>query len=201
MQADLSTAHPTSTAIRVCAHCGAAGSTRFCGECGRPYDAASSADPGLLREGVAELLGIEHGILGTLRDQLIRPVKVFTAYLEGNADGYVRPVKLFFLLAGAYMLLLSLVKPITFDLGLLTTQSNTEWARAVTELVARKGITQEVLNERLQSRMNTTAPLVIALSLLPMAALLKAMRRETAGAAQSRRIVSRIPASMRTPTR
>jgi hypothetical protein len=140
-------------------------------------DAAPAAGPGLLRETVAEVLGVEHGLWGTLRDLLVRPVKVFYAYLYGNDDGYVRPLKLFFLLAGAYMLLLSVVRPINVDLGALLQQSP-ELGRRVAELMARRGITQAVLEERMQGRMNTTTPLVIALSLLPMALLLKAMRRD-----------------------
>lgn len=164
-------------AIRICAHCGAAGTTRFCGECGRALDAA--AEPRhLLRETVAEALGVEHGLLGTVRDLLIRPVKVYETYLHGNATGYVRPLKLFFLLAGAYMLLLSLIKPLTFDLDMLLNQPNPEWSRAMAELIERRGITQEILNQRMQSRMNTATPLVIALALLPMAWLLKRMRPE-----------------------
>ena len=164
-------------ALRVCAHCGAAGTTRFCGECGRPLDAVPVSKD-LLRETVAEVLGVEQGLLGTLRDLLVRPVKVFHAYLHGNASGYVRPLKLFFLLAGAYMLLLSLIKPLTFDLDMLLNQPNPEWSRAMAELLERRGITQEILNERMQARMNTATPLVIALALLPMAWLLKRMRPE-----------------------
>lgn len=165
-------------AVHVCAHCGAAGTTRFCGECGRPHDVAAAGPAGFLREGVAEVLGVEHGFLGTIRDLLIRPVKVFEAYLHGNVDGYMRPLKLFFLLAGAYMLLLSVVKPLTFDLDLLLNQPNPEWGRALGELMERRGLTEAVLNERMQARMNTATPLVIALALLPMAWLLKRMRPE-----------------------
>jgi Protein of unknown function (DUF3667) len=165
-------------AVRPCAHCGAAGTTRYCGDCGRPRDAATDAKTGLLRESVAEVLGMEHGLLGTVRDLLIRPVKVFQAYLHGNADGYVRPLKMFFVLAGAYMLLLSLVKPLTFDMQLLLNQSNPDWGKAVADLIQRRGLTQEILNARFEARMNTATPLVIAVALLPMAALLKLMRRE-----------------------
>jgi hypothetical protein len=165
-------------AVHVCAHCGAAGTTRFCGECGRPRAAAPDRPAGLLRESVAEVLGVEHGIVGTIRDLLIRPVKVFEAYLSGNVDGYMRPLKLFFLLAGAYMLLLSVVKPLTFDLDLLLNQPNPDWGRALGAFMQRRGITEAVLNERMQSRMNTATPLVIALALLPMAWLLKRMRPE-----------------------
>jgi Protein of unknown function (DUF3667) len=121
---------------------------------------------------------VEHGLVGTVRDLLIRPVKVFHAYLNGNVDGYVRPLKLFFVLAGAYMLLLSLVKPITFDLDMLLNQRNPEYAKAMAELIERRGITQAILTERMQARMNTATPLIIALALLPMAWLLKRMRPE-----------------------
>lgn len=167
-----------SAAPRTCAHCGAAGTTRFCGECGHALD--SVAVPGLLRETAAEVLGVEHGILGTLRDQLIRPVKVYRAHLEGNAEGYVRPLKLFFLLAGLYMLLLSLVRPFAFDIDELlrgaTASAGPEGAKALAAMLQERGLTQELLNERAQSRMNTATPLLVALALLPMAALLKRMR-------------------------
>jgi hypothetical protein len=172
--------HPAiaTSNVRVCVHCGAAGTTRFCGECGRALEAGPEAKPSLLREGVAEVLGMEHGIWGTVRDLLLRPGKVYDAYLRGNVDGYVRPLKLFFVLAGAYMLLLSLVRPLTFEMDHLLNQSNPEWGKAVADLVQRRGITQQLLNERFQARMNTATPLVIALAMLPMAWLLKAMRRE-----------------------
>ena len=178
----MSTMHAEPTPVagipaRLCTHCGAASSTRFCGECGRPMEVAPAAAPRLLRESVAEVLGVEHGLWGTLRDLLIRPVKVFYAYLDGSADGYVRPLKLFFLLAGAYMLLLSIVRPVSVDLNALLQQSP-ELGRSLVELLARRGITQTVLEERMQGRMNTATPLVIALALLPMALLLKAMRRD-----------------------
>lgn len=171
-----STLSPTAAdapAARACAHCGAASTTRFCGECGRPLHAAAApgAGPGLLRESVAEVLGVEHGLLGTLRDLMLRPLKVFRAYLSGNAEGYSRPLKVFFLLAGVYMLLLSLVHPFSFD-------ADPRLQQAVARLIADRGITEEVLTQRVQSRMNTVTPLVIALALLPMAALLKLMRRE-----------------------
>lgn len=175
MQANPSIA---ATDVRVCAHCGAAGTTRFCGECGRTLDAAPDAKSSLLREGVAEVLGVDHGLWGTVRDLLIRPVKVYDAYLRGNADGYVRPLKLFFVLAGAYMLLLSLVQPLTFDVEHLLRQNDPNVASQLAELVQRRGLTHEMLNERFQARMNTATPLVIALALLPLAWLLRMMRRE-----------------------
>lgn len=165
---------------RTCAHCGASGTTRFCGECGHALE--SVAVPGLLRETAAEVLGVEHGMLGTLRDQLIRPVRVYRAHLEGNADGYVRPIKLFFLLAGLYMLLLSVVRPLNFDISELmrgaTFSAGPEGAHALSELLEKRGLTQDVLNERVQSRMNTATPLAVALTLLPMAFLLRLMRRD-----------------------
>lgn len=173
--------HPPSSTdnsvARPCAHCGAEGTTRFCGECGRPRDAAPAAGAGLLREGVAEVLGVEHGMWGTLRDLLVRPVKVFDAYLRGDADGYVRPLRLFFLLAGVYMLLLSIVRPVTVDLGALS-QVGLDWGHTIAQEIKRRGITPAILAERVEGRMNTFTPLVIALALLPMALLLKTMRRE-----------------------
>jgi hypothetical protein len=140
-------------------------------------DAARAGGPGLLRESVAEVLGVEHGMWGTLRDLLLRPVKVFDAYLHGTADGYVRPLKLFFLLAGVYMLLLSIVRPISFDPGVLL-QQFPELSQKLAAIMAQRGITQAVLEERMQARMNTTTPLAIALALLPMALFLNAMRRD-----------------------
>lgn len=174
--------HPESTvappvadapAARNCVHCGAKSTTRFCGECGRPLDvaAAPGAPSGLLRESVAEMLGVEQGLLGTLRDLMLRPTKVFRAYLSGNREGYSRPFKVFFLLAGVYMLLLSLVHPFSFD-------TDPRLKQAIGELVAKSGVSEEVITQRVRGRMNTLTPLVIALALLPMAALLKTMRRE-----------------------
>ncbi|HEX6040458.1 DUF3667 domain-containing protein [Longimicrobium sp.] len=169
-----------SVVLRTCAHCGARGTTRFCGECGHALE--SVPVPGLLRETAAEVLGVEHGIVGTLRDQLIRPVAVYRAHLEGRAEGYVRPIKLFFLLAGLYMLLLSLVRPIAFEISELmrgaAVGGGAEGARTLAAILERRGLTQELLNERMQSGMNTATPLVVALALLPMAGLLKLMRRE-----------------------
>ncbi len=166
-----------ASGLRTCPACGALNHTRFCGECGRALEAPSTeGTAGLLREGLSEALGVEKGIFQTLRDLLIRPAHVIQAYWSGEPLGYVRPFKLFFLLAGVYILLLSLVQPIEFDIKNLLQQPNPEQNRVIAELLREKGITQAVLNDRFAQRLNTALPLVTALLLLPLAALLRRMQ-------------------------
>jgi hypothetical protein len=162
---------------RTCPDCGAHSHTRFCGECGRALEAPSTeSTAGLLREGLSEALGVEKGVFQTLRDLLIRPVRVIQAYWSGEAMEYVRPFKLYFLLAGTYILLLSFVQPMEFKIDDLMQQPNPEQNRVIAELLREKGITQAVLNDRFAQRLNTVLPLVSALLLLPLAALLRRMQ-------------------------
>ncbi|HST62241.1 MAG TPA: DUF3667 domain-containing protein, partial [Longimicrobium sp.] len=85
--------------LRTCPACGALSSTRFCGECGRALDApaapASEGTSGLLREGLSEVLGVEKGVIQTLRDLLLHPVRVIQAYWSGEGAGYVRPFRIY----------------------------------------------------------------------------------------------------------
>jgi hypothetical protein len=163
--------------VRTCPDCGAPSSTRFCGECGRSVDASAPAGTaGLLREGLSEALGVERGYWTTLRDLLVRPGRVMDAYWSGDAVAYVRPFKLFFLLAGTYILLLSLAQPMKFSLDDLARQMNPEQFRGFTALLAEKHITQEMLNDRFVQRLNTALPLVAALLMIPMAAVLRWMQ-------------------------
>lgn len=163
---------------RTCPDCGAHNSTRFCGECGRALEVVSPAEStaGLLREGLSEALGVEKGVFQTLRDLLLRPTRVIQSYWSGEAVGYVRPFKLFFLLAGTYILLLSFVQPMEFKLEHLLQQPNPEQNRVIREILEKKQITQAVLNDRFAQRLNTALPLVSALLLFPLAALLRRMQ-------------------------
>lgn len=162
--------------LRTCPDCGASNSTRFCGECGRALEGPAPANTaGLLREGLSEAFGVEKGVWQTLRDLLIRPAHVIQAYWSGEAVGYVRPFKLFFLLAGTYILLLSFAQPMEFSINDLVQQPNPEQNRVIAEVLEKKGITQEVLNDRFGQRLNTVLPVLSALLLLPLAALLRRM--------------------------
>lgn len=165
--------------LATCPDCGALNTTRFCGECGRALQAAAVAEttPGLLREGLSEALGVEKGVWLTLRDLLIRPARVIEAYWSGEAVSYVRPFKLFFLLAGTYILLLSFAQPMEFDMNHLL-QGDAEQRQKITALLAEKNITQDVLNDRFAQRLNTVLPLISALILLPLAAVLRRMKPE-----------------------
>lgn len=163
--------------LRTCPACGALNHTRFCGECGHALEAASAQrTDGLLREGLSEVLGVEKGVFQTLRDLLIRPTRVVRAYWSGEATGYVRPLKLFFLLAGVYILLLSWAQPMEFDMNALLASGPPEQNHAGAELLREKNITQDVLNDRFSQRLNTILPLVSALLLVPLAALLRRMQ-------------------------
>jgi hypothetical protein len=163
--------------LRTCPACGALNHTRFCGECGHALEASSTeGTAGLLREGLSEALGVEKGVFQTLRDLLIRPTRVIQAYWSGEGVGYMPPFRIYFLLAGTYILLLSIVQPMEFKLEDLMQQPNPEQNRAIAELLRKKGITQAVLNDRFAQRLNTVLPLVSALLLLPLAALLRRMK-------------------------
>lgn len=166
-----------STAIsglRACPACGTMNSTRFCGDCGRPLDLSPQRTAAILKEGASELFGVDAGLPRTLHDLLLRPLKVVQAVRSGNEEGYIRPFRLYFLLASIYILLLTTVQPHTFE---LSTHANPSQLAKMAKVAADNGISLEMMNARFGQRMNMLLPIISALILIPMAALLRRMDR------------------------
>jgi hypothetical protein len=164
----------TISGLRTCAACGALNSTRFCGDCGRPVDATPARTVEVLKEGASELFGIDTSALRTMRDLLLHPLKVAGAVRSGNEAGYVRPFRLFFLLASVYIVLLTTVQPASISMA---DQVRPDDLAKMVEVAARNGITAEGMESAYKQRTNMLLPLISALLLLPMALLLRRMDR------------------------
>jgi hypothetical protein len=161
-----------------CAWCGAAGTGRFCGECGQPLLASHAAPALLLREDAKEALGLDARIGSTLRDLLIHPLRITRAWVAGDRSRYVQPIKVLLTLGAVYMLALSIVSPYSFDpRDLAAAGFDSGTADQLAKMIQESGVDPELVAERFQSRMNTTAPLIIALALFPMVGVLKLLRR------------------------
>lgn len=162
------------TGLRACPACGAMNATRFCGDCGRAVDAAPARTVEVLKEGASELFGVDKSALRTVRDLLLHPLKVAGAVRSGNEAGYVRPFRLFFLLASVYILLLTTIQPHSFDIA---DQVRPQDMAKMVEVAAGNGISREMMNARFGQRMNMLLPLISAVLLIPLAALLRRMDR------------------------
>jgi hypothetical protein len=160
--------------LRACPACGAMNDKRFCGDCGRAVDGTPARTVEVLKEGASELFGVDKSALRTIRDLLLHPLKVAQSVRGDNEEGYVRPFRLFFLLAGAYILLLTTVQPHSFDLA---SHATADQLAKMAKVAAGNGISQEMMNARFGQRMNMLLPLISAMMLIPLAALLRRMDR------------------------
>ena len=169
---------PTSS---TCAHCGAVGSSRFCGECGRALIAEPAGPQGvreLVRDTAAEALGLDRRIFASVRDLLVHPGRIVVAHVEGRDAGYVSPLKLLLLFGGIYMLLLSWIQPVSFEQGeLVRAGIDPTSASNLQRLLAEHGLTVDEANRRFQERMNAVTPIITALALVPMALFLRVLQR------------------------
>lgn len=167
--------HPSQAleAARACTACGATTHTRFCGECGEPVRESPTSTRAVLGQGVAEAVGWERRLLPTLRDLLRRPVAVARAHVAGDPR-YVPPLRMFFLLGGLYMIALSFAQPYAFTLEALVTHGILGGQELVEarEVIRSSGLSEALVNERFQQRVNTAMPLIVACAILPMAWLL-----------------------------
>lgn len=169
---------PIAAPPRVCPSCGATGQGKFCAGCGAPLEGSAAASRQLLRDDAIETIGLDRRILSTIRDLLLHPVRVVSAYMRGDRRLYLPPVSLFFTLGGLYMLALSFVQPQRWDVDSLRRLGvRPQDAVAIEQQIRARGLTVELFNERFQSRMNTVAPVITALALLPMVVLLRLMDR------------------------
>lgn len=167
---------PTLSETVTCPACGAPARGRFCSECASPLDHSPGAAT-LLREDAREVVGIDSKVLRTLRDLLLRPARVVRSYVEGRRE-YFPPLRLFFWLGGTYMLLLSLTQPLPFDPADMASHGvRPEDVAAVEARIEARGLSPDLIRERFEARMNTATPLVVALSVIPLAALLRLLHR------------------------
>lgn len=154
-----------------CRSCGAANTGRFCAQCGAAAGAARPAEPGL-RDDVLETLGWDGRLLRTVRHLLLRPTRVIRAHMEGGSHGYLPPVKLFFTLIAIYMLLGSVVRPISADQIEALELRGPEGA-TVGERLRARGLSRDHFIDRMNTRWNALYPVTAAVSLLPLVLLLR----------------------------
>lgn len=110
MQADalMPTTRPVALA---CLNCGAALSGPFCAACGQ-----SAATPehvtfrALWTDFRVNKLGLDRGFFVTVRDVLLRPGVVATAFVEGRRRTYVHPLTFLFVAYGLYAVVFGLVE-------------------------------------------------------------------------------------------
>jgi hypothetical protein len=163
---------------RDCPACGARSTGRYCSECGAALAGPAAGARQALRDDVVELVGFDRRLFATLRDLLIHPVRISRATLSAERRRYLAPLKLFVALGGIYMVALSLVQPFRFDAPSLRRVGVREQdAVRIERKIQQRGIPQELFNERFESRMNTVAPVVTALALLPLVPLLRLFDR------------------------
>jgi hypothetical protein len=161
-----------------CPACGAVATGRYCSDCGAPLTDGQPGAAQALREDAADALGFDRRLVATLRDLLMRPVRVVGASMSEDRRRYLPPLKLFLALGGVYMLALSFVQPFQFDAPSLRRMGVREQdAARIEQHLQKRGIGIELFNERFESRMNTVAPVVTALALLPLVPLLRAFDR------------------------
>jgi hypothetical protein len=141
----------------------------------------------LVREGTAEVLGLDRRLIATARDLLLHPTRVVAAHLQSSANAYVHPLKLFFALAGLYILVLAWLQPLNFDaefIGQSYQGSLAQWVYGgstvddMRRVFAEHGLTQQDAEVRFQERANATIPLATVFALLPMTMILGLMYRD-----------------------
>jgi hypothetical protein len=161
-----------------CPVCGAIATGRFCSECGAALGVQPAGPGRALREEAVETIGFDRRLLVTLRDLLVRPIRVVRAAMAGDRRRYLPPLRLFLAFGGLYMLGLSLVQPFQFDPPSLRRMGVREQdAARIAQHLEKKAIGVELFNERFETRMNTVAPIVTAFALLPLVPLLRAFDR------------------------
>lgn len=78
-----------------CSHCDAPLTGPFCAACGQKVRLERLTTPRLLREGLAEILDLEAGLLPTLRVMLLAPERVVRGWWHGHTRPWVHPAKFF----------------------------------------------------------------------------------------------------------
>jgi len=140
---------------------------------------APEGEPSLdLRKEAKDALGLDARIVATLRDLALHPLRITRAWIGGDRTQYVPALKVLLILGAVYMLALSILTPYSFDPRDLTAAGfDPATAASIAGMVRDSGVNADLVAERFQSRMNTLAPLIIALAVFPIVGVLKLLRR------------------------
>ena len=100
-----------SASAPACLNCGAPLAGAFCARCGqRAATPARVTLGGLWTDFRVAQLGLDRGLVVTLRDVVVRPGVVARAFVEGRRRTYVHPVAFLFLAYGLYALTFAAVE-------------------------------------------------------------------------------------------
>jgi hypothetical protein len=125
-----------------------------------------------------DALGHDSRVLATARDLILHPLRITRAWIAGDRSQYIPATKVLLTLGGIYMLALSWLAPYSFDPRDLTAAGfDAKTAARIAGMVQASGVNPDLVAERFQSRMNTLAPVLVALAVFPVAAVLKLLRR------------------------
>ncbi len=91
-----------------CVNCDASGAGSFCQACGQKLNIPRLNFKSFAGDIMDRVLGLEGMLPRTLKGLTINPGKVVSEYVRGNRRKYVNPVSYYFLIFGAYLLLLNL---------------------------------------------------------------------------------------------
>ena len=112
-----------------CASCGAPLDGPYCSSCGQAVAApiAVRRVAGDLKE---QLVGLDYRALATVRELFVAPGAMLRGYLAGRRQPYTNPLKLLFLSASLYLLVVT-----TFDLQVTPAASGRDTGLAVAALM------------------------------------------------------------------
>ncbi len=108
----------------VCKNCGFSVENKYCSHCGQKTATARFSFKSLLHELIHGLFHVDHGLLFTARELLLRPGKMLKEYLAGHRVRYFNPFTFCLIIGGLDALLLQKIhwSGIFIDLDILEKQ-------------------------------------------------------------------------------
>lgn len=111
----IETAHPTGEACRNCGHIL---DGPFCAECGQAeHDGHAPTIAHFFHDLVHESVHVDGTIFRTLKALFFQPGKLTEEYWSGHIVSWVRPIRLFLVIAALHLLISTSVGPMNFSVG------------------------------------------------------------------------------------